>query len=279
MFRASLRPYVVMGRLMAALLAITAVAGLLQPTIYRPFFSEALVAFQSLQDGMALLFAPLLLAAIYRTGHGSARAFVLWLALLVATVYYYAFLVFDFVYTVYYPLYLALVGLGVYSLAGLLASVDLHRFAARVSPRLPVRLVAAVLATPLLFVPIWTIGIARGIATQQRGQMDLVFVFDLCFLIPACAFAAAQVWRRRPLGYLLSGPLLVKAAVSGILLSAGELQKVLRGQPPILEELSLYLFLAVAGSVSVALYLRRLGDGRGEAAAQETLQPVNQPSA
>jgi hypothetical protein len=279
MFRTSLRPYRLMGSLMAALLVVAAGGGLLAPTIYRPFLSDGLVAFQSLQDVMALLFAPLLVAAMHGTGRGSARAFVAWVGLLVGVVYYYAFAVFDFFYTVYYPLYLALVGLGVYSLIGLLTGVDAAAFAGRVSRRMPVRLIAGVLATTLLFVPIWSVGIARGIAAQRPGQMDLVFVLDLCFLIPACLVAAVQVWRRRPAGYLLSGPLLVKAAVSGILLSAGEVQKMLRGQPPTVEELGIYLLLAVVGSVSVVLYLRSLQGGPREGARRDVLGPLPRPSA
>ena len=107
MFRHSLRPAYLMGGLIALLLAITAAAGLFIEDIYQPFMSEGLVA-----------------AMIY-TGRGSARTFILWGGLLVYTIYYYAFYAFDHVVTVVYPLYIALIGLGVYSLIGLLVGVDL----------------------------------------------------------------------------------------------------------------------------------------------------------
>jgi hypothetical protein len=279
MFRTSLRPYYLMGTLIAALLAITAAAGLLVEGLYRPFLSDRIVAFQVLQDLVSLLVAPLLLAAMVGTGRGSIRAFVVWAGLLVYTVYYYAFYVFGFVCTVYYPLYLALVGLAAASLIGLLTGVDLGRFRAHVGVGMPVRLIGMVLATTLLFVPIWLSMLARSIAAQQPAETDLVLVLDLCFLIPACLVAAVQVWRRRPLGYLLSGPLLIKATISGILLSAGEVQKVLRGLPPTPEELAMYLFLAAVGAISVMGYIANLHDRPGEAVGREILRPPRQSGA
>jgi hypothetical protein len=141
MSRRSLRPYYLMGGLIALFLAITAAAGLLIRDIYQPFMFEGLVAAQSIQDFVSLLCAPLLMAAMIYTRRGSARAFVLWGGLLVYTAYYYAFYAFDHVMTVVYPLYLALIGLGVYSLIGLLVSVDLAAFGKRVSSRMPVRFI------------------------------------------------------------------------------------------------------------------------------------------
>ncbi|HYN88425.1 MAG TPA: hypothetical protein VER55_07835, partial [Ardenticatenaceae bacterium] len=111
MLRTSLRPYYLMGSLIAGLLAITAAGGMFGAGIYSPFLSETIVAFQFFQDLVSLIFAPVLLVAMLLTARGSARAFVVWTGLLVYVLYYYAFYVFDFVYTVYYPLYLALIGL------------------------------------------------------------------------------------------------------------------------------------------------------------------------
>jgi hypothetical protein len=258
MMRISLRPYHVMGGLIAGLLAITAAGGLFIEGIYSRFLSEPIIAFQFFQDLVSLIFAPVLLAAMVLTARGSARALVIWTGLLVYVLYYYAFYVFDLVYTVFYPLYLALIGLSSCSLIGLLTGVDLERFRQRVSDRMPVRLLAVVLGMTLLFVPIWLIMLARGIAAGQPGETDLVFVFDLPFLIPACLFAAVQIWRRRTVGYLLGGPLLFKAVTSGLLLTGGELLKMQRGIPPALEQLAMYLFLGTVGAVGLLFYLRNL---------------------
>jgi hypothetical protein len=203
------------------------------------------------------------------------RAFVIWIGILIFTAYYYAFYCFDFVYTFVYPLYLAIMGLATYSFIGLLTSVDLNSFQQRVGDKIPVRLISVVLGMTILFTPIWLAMMWQGIKTQQVGTTDLVFVLDLPFLIPACALAAVQLWRRRPFGYFVSGPLLFKATVSGLLLTGGELLKMQRGLAPALDQLALYLILAVVGMVSLVQYLRNLQDAPRQATETTVLQPIS----
>lgn len=262
MIRNSLRPYLVMSSLIALALAITSVLGLLNPAIYRPFMGEALWVGMPVQDTVSLLVACGLVAALVYARRGSIRALVIWAGLLVYAAYYYAFLCFDPVYTVVYPLYLAIMGLAVYALVGLLGSVDCALFAAQVDARMPVRWIAAVLGMGLLFIPIWGSKIATGIAAQQPDEAYLVFTIDLAFMIPAMTVAAVQVWRRQPLGYLFSGVLLVKASLSGILLTSGSLRQMALGVAVPWPELAMYLVLAVPGLVGLAFYLRYLHEPR-----------------
>ncbi|MFN8496670.1 MAG: hypothetical protein U0641_02355 [Anaerolineae bacterium] len=258
MIRVALRPYYIMGALIAACLAVAAAAGLRTPDIYRPFIkSDAIFVGLVVQDFVSLLAAPLLVAAMVFASRGSARALVFWAGLLVFAAYYYAF--FGFTYTTFYLLYIAIMGLSVYSLLGLLTSLDLNAFAAHVDSQMPVRFISLVLAMPLLLVPLWLMGIARGISAQQPGDADLVFALDLAILIPAMTFAAVQIWRRRPLGYLLGGVLLVKGTISGILLTGGSIRQLLLGYP-VGPDFGMYIFLAVAGLAALALYMRHLRD-------------------
>lgn len=271
MLHHSLRPYTIMGSLIALLLVVTAAAGVFVPNLYAPFIVKpGMVAALYVQDLISLLAAPVLLAAMFWTIRGSRRAFVVWCAVLVYTIYYYAFYVFGYAYNVLYPLYLALLGLSVYSLIGLLAGVDLAAFAAGVDARMPVRTLAVILLVALLFVPLWGSMIVHDIRAQQPRETALVFVLDLCFLLPAITLAAVQVWRRRPLGYLLSGVLLIKAAVSGILLAVSTLWAAQLGMPLPLEELSMYLFLTVAGSAGVYWYMRHLHGSAAQHASAPT---------
>lgn len=275
MTRSSLRPYTIMSILIAALLLITAGAGVMTEGIYSPFLNESLVAFQWFQDLISLFFAPLLLAMVIFANRGSLRAFVIWFGILIYVAYYYAFYCFGFVYTIYYPLYLALMGLAFYSMIGLLTTADLKFLQQHVGDKMPVRLIGCVLGMTLLFTPIWLSMIWQGIQTQQAGTTDLVFVLDLPFLIPACALAAVQIWRKRPFGFLLSGPLLFKATVSGILLTGGEMLKVQHGLAPAWDQLVLYLFLAVVGSIGLLQYMRNLHDDAQEQPDRKSLQPLH----
>ena len=115
---------------------------------------------------------------------------------------------------------------------------------------------------PLLLVPIWTMGILQGMRTQQAGAGDLVFVLDLSFMIPAMTFAAVQIWRRRPVGYLLGGVLMVKAALSGVLLTGGSLRQVMMGFV-VGPDVGMYIFLLVAGIAGLVLFMRNLQDKPG----------------
>ena len=259
MFHNSLRPYTIMGGLIALLLTITAAAGVLIQDFYSPFITQpGLVAALYVQDVVSLLAAPVLLAAMFWTLRGSRRALVIWGGVLVYAIYYYALYVFGNVYNIAYPLYLALMGLGVYSLIGLLAGVNLSAFAMGVDSKMPVRPLSAILLVALLFVPLWGIMLFADLQTQQPRATALVFVLDLCFLLPAIAIAAGQLWNRRPFGYLLSGILLIKAAVSGILLAVATMWAAQLGMPLILEEFGMYLFLTIAGSAGVYFYMRHL---------------------
>jgi hypothetical protein len=257
----SLRPYLIMGGLIAILLVITAGAGIFMPNFYSPFATKpSMVAGLLVQDLVSLLAAPILVGAMFATVRGSRRGFVLWNSVLVYTVYYFAFYVFGNFYTVLYPLYLALMGLGVYSLIGLLAGANLENFVQGVDAKMPVRTLAVILLIALLFVPIWGGILVQDIQAQQPRDTALVFVLDLCFLLPAIAIAAVQLWQRRPFGYLLSGILLCKAAVSGILLAVSTLWGAQLGLQFAMEELGMYLFLTIAGSTGFFVYLRHLHD-------------------
>lgn len=260
MIHRSLRPYYLMGSLTVILLIITAGGGVLDKSIYRPFLSELLVQFQFFQDLLSLFVAVLLVASMYLTSRSSWRAFILWAGLLVYVLYYYAFYGLGLVLTVYYPLYLALLGLATYSLIGMLTGVQLQAFHAVVTDRMPVRFICAVLGMTVLFVPIWFGMLVQDIAAQQAREVALVFPFDLAFLIPAIVFATAQLWCRRPLGFLLAGVLLVKATLSGILLTGGCLLQIAAGAPLVLEEFALYIFLALMGAFGLLRYLRALDD-------------------
>jgi hypothetical protein len=211
MFQHSFRPYYIMGALIAVLLAITAGAGLLGAAglfggdIYRAFLpNESLLVGLPVQDAFSFLAAPLLVAAMIFTGRGSRRALVVWLGLLVYVIYYYAFYVVGFIFNSYYPAYLALESLAVYSLIGLLSGVNLADFRRHVSDRMPVRSISVILAITLLIAPLWIAALAQSLATKTVPDIALVWVLDLGFLLPAITLAAVQLWRRQPFGYVLA---------------------------------------------------------------------------
>jgi hypothetical protein len=100
--------------------------------------------------------------------------------------------------------------------------------------------------------------VVSTIRAQTGHPFTTVFVLDLAFLIPAMVIAAVQLWRRRPVGYLLAGVLLVKSAISGLLLTVGSLWQIRLGFPVAVEELGMYLFLLTAGGSALVVFLGHL---------------------
>lgn len=68
----------------------------------------------------------------------------------------------------------------------------------------------------------------------------------------------------KPAGLLAGGILLFKAAVSGLVLTAGSLAMTASGSALNIGELCLYLLLAIPGGCVLALFLARLGGPEGE---------------
>lgn len=124
MFKRNAFPLALMGWTLAILLAAAAIPGVFARDFYEPWLGRrGLVPAQCLvQDLAALLLAPVLALAIARALRGSARALVAWGGILVFSLYYYSFYGMDKLYTPLYPAYLAIMGLGAWSLVALFAS-------------------------------------------------------------------------------------------------------------------------------------------------------------
>ena len=269
------------GSLLALSMAATALPGLLVPGFYEPFLTRYGLAYAQvfMQDLATVLLLPILAWSMLAARRGSARGVAVWGGVCVYALYYYSFYGFDKLYTPLYPLYLAVMGLGAWSLVGLLAGTDAKAFAALADARLPVRFCAAVLAVPLLFVPIWLSMLFAGIAAKKAAPAATVFPLDLCFLIPAAAWAAAALWRRKPIGYLAGGILLVKAVISGVVLAGGTLYQLLAGERANPGELALYLVLALPGAAALGLFLKRLGPAEKGAAPGAAAPGATPPAA
>lgn len=266
--RQAILPFAVLSALAAVLTFIAAGAGLFVAGFYEPVLaSTTLRAGAYGQDLLALVAAALILAAIALTWRGSARAVMVWAGALGYLIYGYLLYAFDAVYTPLYLVYIAILGLSLYSLIGLLARLDAGAFREHVRASFPARSTAAVLAIPILFIPPWLAFILEGMAQGQSVTINSVLVIDLAFLIPACLLSAVLVWRRRTWGYVFAGPLLVQITTLGLSLSIATVWGVSLGAPqdPLLP---VYAVMAVVGVVAIVRYLRHIGR------AAETAPPV-----
>ena len=190
----------ILGYILAVLLALCGGAGIFVPGLYEPWLERYGLVFSQVfvQDIMSLALAPVLAAAIFRARRGSYPALVLWAGISLFAAYYFSFYGMDKLATALYPAYLAVIGLGFYSLTGLLSAVDPSEAAARVPRRAAPRFGAVVLGMTGLFIPLWAALMIRMIRTAVVEPAATVFLLDLSFLIPSALYAAVKLWRRRP---------------------------------------------------------------------------------
>ncbi|HEV2751721.1 MAG TPA: hypothetical protein VGV12_14460 [Gemmatimonadales bacterium] len=121
--------------------------------------------------------------------------------------------------------YVALFGLSLFAFIFGLVRTDAVGIRAELSPRAPVRTVAAYLSSIAALVAVLWLAeevpaVLGGVVPPSVGQFEtptnIVHVFDLAVVLPAMLIAAVQLLKDRPWGYVLAGVLLVKAATIGL---------------------------------------------------------------
>jgi hypothetical protein len=224
-----LMPYALLSGIAAFLTLIAAASGLLVPNFYS-FPTANLLIGSYAQDLIALVVAALLLAAVVLTWRGSVRAVMVWAGCLGYLIYGYILYTFNYTLTSLYPVYIAILGLSLFSIIGLLGTLDIGAFQRSLTEGLPTRLVAVVLAIPVLLIPPWIALVMQAVATQQANPLLAVNVIDLSFVIPACLVSAVLVWRKQAWGLVFAGVLLIQLPVyiAFALLGGGSLVSYLR---------------------------------------------------
>lgn len=208
-------PYVLSGAL-AAVAAVSAGFSLFVPSL----LGGTDVTRGNLRGTALVVLAlgvPALLLAMLMAGRGSARAVVVWLGATAYLLYQGVMFCFGTPMNRLFLAYVAMLGLGLWSLLVLLREVDVHRFAARVDGRMPRQQLAAVAGGfAALNGLAWLVRIVPAVfspdpASPLEGSGLLtspVWVQDLAFWVPASLVAAVWFWNHRPWGALLTGGML-----------------------------------------------------------------------
>lgn len=169
-----------------------------------------------------LVVLPLLVVAMVRTAHGSARWLVAWVAAVAHLLYQGVMFSFATPLNNFFLLYVAHLGLAVWAAVALLLHVQVSGFRARVDAHLPARAIAAsalVLAAlnglawiaealPASFTPD-----PQSLLEGSGLTTNPVYVQDLALWVPATVLAAVWLWQRRSWGALLTGGLLAFASL------------------------------------------------------------------
>lgn len=156
-----------------------------------------------------LLVAPLLVALAVRAARGSLPAYLCWLGCLAFTVYNYVIYTFSVHFGSLFLVWVAVLGLAIFALAGGLSTLNSTavkaRFAGRALPLVAwfLMVVAALFALLWLseIVPDLVAGGPSRSASDWNIPTNPVHVLDLAFFLPAILASAVLLLRRHPFGY------------------------------------------------------------------------------
>jgi hypothetical protein len=208
-------PYVLSGDL-AVVAAASAAVSLFNPSL----LGGAAVSRGNLL-GTALVVlvvaVPLLVGATVGAARGSARALVPWLGATAYLLYQGILFCFATPMNSIFLLYVAHLGLGIWSLVALLSHIERDGLAARFDAGMPLRAIAGITGTlAALNALVWLARIVPGIGTSNPGSVlqgsglltSPVWVQDLAFWIPLTIAMAVLMWQGRLWGTLLTGAML-----------------------------------------------------------------------
>jgi hypothetical protein len=200
--------------IIAILMAAASVAGLLCQTSVYPT-DELLQSFLPNDVANLLIGLPMLLASMWLTRRGKLIGLLFWPGALFFVLYN------DIVYVFAMPLnlaflaHLALVMLSVYTLIGLLTSIDGKVVQQRLSGTVPERLAGGILAgLGLLFflIVIGTI-VNAFISHTQIAETELALHIADFLITPAWVVCGVLLWQRKAFGYVAGLGLLFQASM------------------------------------------------------------------
>ena len=210
----------------AALLAIAgSIIALSVKSIYAgltPYFLQ-----QALAQDIANLavVSPLWLILAALALRGSLRAYLLWLGVLTFTVYNYVIYTFSVPFGALFLLWVAVLGLCIYSLIGGIATIDHKTVRAAFTSRRAV-LVAAwfLIITAVLFGLLWLSEDVPALLSGDRPQslIDMgiptnpVHILDLGFFLPAVIATSVLLIKEKPLAYTVAPAFIVFLILTGI---------------------------------------------------------------
>ncbi len=168
---------------------------------------------------------PVLAIAMARTRRGSSRGLVVWLGALGYLLYQAVMFCFATPLNSLFLLYVAYLGLAVWTIVLVLRATDLPGFAARLMQAFPVRSVAGfALVVAMLNASAWLAKILPTVGssdpTTVLGDTGLltnpVFVQDLAVWLPLLTVAAVAAWRREAWGILVTGAMLAMFVLESV---------------------------------------------------------------
>ena len=173
---------------------------------------------------------------------------------------------------------MAILGLSFYALVGSVIHQHLDKYQTSFSATTTARAVSVfLLVLGIVFYLLW---LSEEIPALLTGKIppsvmaanlptNPVHILDLALYLPAMIITAVLLWRRKLLGYLFAGPLLVFSTLTGTAILAIFLVTSMKGMPTSVGIEAFFALIIVVSLVLSVLYLREVNELRREGLLNE----------
>ncbi len=250
--------------IIAILMAAASVAGILHQTIVYPT-DELHQSFLPNDVVNLLIGLPMLLASMWLTRRGKLIGLLFWPGALFFVLYNYIVYIFAMPLNLAFLAHLTLVMLSVYTLIGLLASIDGKVVQQRLTGEVPERLAGGVLAGLGLLFSLLVIGAIVQTLISQTPLTETELALHVAdFLItPAWVVCGVLLWQRKAFGYVAGLGLLFQASMLFVgLIIVLLLQPFLTAAPFSLVDVVVIFAMGLICFIPFALFIRGVVSNR-----------------
>jgi hypothetical protein len=247
-----------LSSLIAILMAAASVAGLMYRTVIYPT-DELLQSFVSNDVVNLVIGLPMLLGSMWLAWRGKLMGLLFWPGALFFVLYNYIIYVFAMPLNVAFLLHLVLVTLSVYTLVGLVASIDGKAVQQRLTGAVSERLAGGVLAGFGLLFFLLGIGAVVNALTNQMliAETELASYITESLIAPALVVGGVLLWQHKEFGYVIGLGLLFQASMLFIgLIIFLLLQPLLTTAPFTLVDVVVVFVMGLICFIPLALFVR-----------------------
>jgi hypothetical protein len=254
----NLRLIYILSFIIAILMAIASVAGLLYRTVIYPT-DELLRTFVSNDVVNLFIGLPILLGSMLLAKRGKLIGLLFWPGALFFVLYNYLVYAFAMPFNLAFLLHLTLVTLSVYTIIGLVASIDGQSVQQRLTGAVPERIAGGILAGLGFVFFLQVVGVMVSALANQAPITGTEFALHISdFLItPALVIGGVLLWRRKEFGYVSGLGLLFQASMLFIgLIIFLLLQPFLTSTPFVLADVVVIFIMGLICFIPFALFIR-----------------------
>jgi hypothetical protein len=242
----------------AAIMTIASIAGILYRDIIFPT-DELLQAFLPNEVVNLIIGVPILLGSMWLARRGKLIGLLFWPGALFYVLYNYLVYVFGMPLNWAFVVYLTLLTMSLYTMTGLLASIDGKVVKGRLTGNVPERAAGGVLVVlGSLFLLLVFVEFFNALTSQLAVPTTDLGLHVTDFLIsPALVIGGVLLWRREALGYVAGTGLLFQASMLFIgLIMILLLQPLLTGAVFILTDIVVTFIMGLVCFIPFVLFVR-----------------------